>query len=87
MDVWVKRFLNNILIDKKVYAFAPKKELVCVLPFIGKKILQLRFKLVKSVQNDLNLCHLKVVLQSLHKLYRFFRFKDTLDKKIRSDFA
>ena len=30
-------FLNNVSRDKKVYAvLAPKKELVCVLPLIGK---------------------------------------------------
>ena len=40
IDFCIKRFLNNTFIDKKVYAFAPKKELVCVLPFIGKKSLQ-----------------------------------------------
>ena len=68
-----------------VYAFAPKKELVCVLPFIGKKSLLLRSKLVKSVQNNLNFCHLKTVFQSPYKLCTLFRFKDTLDKKIRSD--
>ena len=36
IDVCIKRFLNNVFIDKKVYDLAPKKELVCVLPFIGK---------------------------------------------------
>ena len=36
IDICIKRFLSNIFIDKKVYALAPKKELVCVLPFIGK---------------------------------------------------
>ena len=36
IDICIKRFLNTIFIDKKVYALAPKKELVCVLPFIGK---------------------------------------------------
>ena len=36
IDVCIERFLNNIFIDKKVYVLAPKKELVCVLPFIGK---------------------------------------------------
>ena len=40
IDVCIKRFLNNIFIEKKVYAFAPKNDLVCVLPFIGKKPLQ-----------------------------------------------
>ena len=85
IDVCIKRFLNNIFIDKKVYALAPKKELVCVLPFIGKKSLQLRSKLVKSVQNNLSFCHLKAGLQSPYTLRTLFRFKDTLDKKIRSD--
>ena len=85
IDVCIKRFLNKIFIDKKVYALAPKKELVCVLPFIGKKSLQLRSKLVKSVQNNLSFCHLKVVFQSPRKFCTLFRFKDTLNKKIRSD--
>ena len=84
IDVCIKRFLNYVFIDKKIYALAPKKELVCVLPFIGKKSLQLRSKLVKSVQNNLSFCHLKVVFQSPYKLHRLFRFKDTLNKKIRS---
>ena len=48
IDVCIKRVLNNIFIDKKVYALAPKRGLVCVLPFIAKKPLQLRSKLVKS---------------------------------------
>ena len=39
IDVYIKRFLDNIFIDKKVYALVPKKELVYVLPFIGKKSL------------------------------------------------
>ena len=84
-DIFINRFLNNIFIYKKVYALAPKKQLVCVLPFIGKKSLQLRSKLVKSVQNNLSFCHLKVVFQSPCKLCILFRFKDTLNKKIRSD--
>ena len=42
IDVCIKRILKNIFIDKKVYPLAPKKELVCVLPFIGKKSLQVR---------------------------------------------
>ena len=85
IDVCIKRFLNKMFIDKKVYALAPKKELVCVLPFIGKKSLQLRSKLVKSIQNNLSFCHLTVVFQSPHELCTLFRFKDTLNKKIRSD--
>ena len=55
-----------------------------MLPFIGKKSFQLRFKLVKSVQNNLSFRHLRVVFQSPYKLHTLSRFKDTLNKKIRS---
>ena len=49
IGICIKSFLNNIFINKKVYALAPKEELVCLLPFTGKKSLQLRSKLVKSI--------------------------------------
>ena len=52
---------------------------------LGKKSLQLRPKLVKSVQKNLRLCHIKAVFQSPSKLHLLFRFKDTLDEKILSD--
>ena len=78
IDTCIKRYLNQVFIDKKIYALAPKKELVCVLPFIGEKSLHLRSKLVKSVQNNLSFCHLKVVFQSPYKLRTLFCFKDTL---------
>ena len=56
-----------------------------MLPFIGKNSLQLRSNLVKSVQNNLNFFHLKVVFPSPYKLRTLFRVKDTLDKEIRCD--
>ena len=83
IDVCNKRVLNNIPIDKQLYALAPRKELVCVLPFIGKKSLQVRSKLAKSVHNNLTFCRLKVVFQSPCKLPTLFRFKETL-KKLKS---
>ena len=70
---------------KKVFSVAQKKELVCVLPFIGKKSLQLRSRLVKSIQQNLKFCSLKVIFQSPCKLHTLCKFKDSLDKKIRSD--
>ena len=56
-----------------------------MLPFTGKESLELRSKLVKSVQKNLSFYHLKVVFQSSRKLCTLFRFKDTLNKKTRSD--
>ena len=64
---------------------ASKKELTCVLPFIGKKSLQLRTCLVNSIENNLKSCKLKVIFQSPCKLKLLFRYEDSLKKKIRSD--
>ena len=85
IDNCVKRFLDKDFIKKKTFLTACKKQLVCVLLFIGKKPLQLRSRLVKSIQGNLQFCNLKVVFQSPCKLRSSFLFKDTLDKKIGSD--
>ena len=85
IDNCVKTFLDKIFIEKKVFSVAQKKELVCVLPFIGKKSLQLRSQLVKSIQQNLKFCSLNVIFQSPCKIHTLFKFKDTLDKKIHSD--
>ena len=47
--------------------------------------MQLRSRLVKSVQENLSFCHLKIVFQSPYKICTLFHFKDTLDKKNCSD--
>ena len=85
IDKWVKRFLDKVFIEKKTFLTASKNQLVCVLPFIDKTSLQLRSRLIKSIQGNLQFCSLKVVFQSPCKLRSLFHFKDTLDKKIRSD--
>ena len=80
-----KGFQIRFLSRKKTFLTASKKQLVYVLPFVGKKSLQLRSRLVKSTQGNLQFCSLKVVFQSPCKLRSLFYFEDTLDKKIRSD--
>ena len=72
IDNCVKRFLDKVFIKKKTLLTASKKQLVCVLPFIGKTSLQLRSRLVKSIQGNLQFCSLKVVFQSPCKLRSLF---------------
>ena len=69
---------------RKVYLLASKKQLTCVLPFLGKKSLQLRSRLVNSVNKTVRFCNLKVVFRSQLKLNTLFRFNHSLNKKIRS---
>ena len=60
IDKCVKRFLDKVFVEKKTFLTASKKQLLCVLPFIGKKSLQLRSRLVKSIQGNLQFCSLKI---------------------------
>ena len=58
-----------------------------MLPFIGKKLQQLRTRLVNSVGSNSKLCKLNVIFQAPCKLNFLFHYKDTLEKKIHSDIA
>ena len=71
-------------LKKEVYLLAPKEQLSCVLPFLGKKSLHLRSRLVNSVNKTVRFFNLKVVFRSQRKLNTLFRLKDTLNKKIYS---
>ena len=78
IEICIKRFLSNIFIDKKVYAFASKKELACLLPFIERKSLQLRSKLV---QKNLYSCHRKLFSSHHTNFAHCFVLKTPLIKK------
>ena len=47
--------------------------------------MQLRTRLVKSIESNLKFCKLTVISQSPCKLNSLFCYKDSLQKKIRSD--
>ena len=47
--------------------------------------MQLRTRLVNSIESNLKFCKLKVVFQSPCKVNSFLRYKDSLQKKIGSD--
>ena len=85
VDLCIKKHLNKVFIKKKVVLTASKKEPICVLSFFGNKSLQLRTRLVNSIENNLKFCKLKVIFQSPCKLNSLFRYKDSLGKEIRSD--
>ena len=85
VDFCIKKYLDKVFIKKEIVLKASKKELICVLPFLGKKSMQLRTCLVNSIESNLKFCKLKVVFQSPCKLNSLFRYKDSLQKKIRSD--
>ena len=84
-DFCIKKYFGKDFVKKKVVLKALEKKLVCVLPFLGKKSMQLRTRLVNSIESNLKICKLEVIFQSPCKLNSLFRYKDSLQKKIRSD--
>ena len=59
VDFCIKKYLDKVFIKKEVVLKASKKELNCVLPFLGKKSMQLRTRLVNSIESNLMFCKLK----------------------------
>ena len=85
VDFCIKKYLEKVLIKKEVVLKTSQKELICVFPFLGKKSIQLGISLVNSIESNLKFCKLQVMFQSPCKLNSLFRYKDSLQKKVRSD--
>ena len=60
VDFCIIMDLDKVFIKKEAALKASKKELICVLLFIGKKSLQLRTRLVNTIEMNLKFSKLKV---------------------------
>ena len=82
----IKKFLNKLFVQRGLNFMVPKRELICVLPYLGKASLDLRTRLRRTIERKLKLpfCKLKIIFRSKFRLNTLFRFKDSLEKKIRS---
>ena len=58
----IKKFLSKRLTEKPVTLTADKKDLVVVLPFLGKLSLDLRTRLKNSISKNLPFCKVELIL-------------------------
>ena len=63
----------------------PQKELLIILPFLGKLSLKIRNRLQNCIKNNIPFCKLKVAFQSKNRLATLFRFKDVIPKELDSN--
>ena len=84
MNQYIKKFLNKLFIEKDLNFMVPKRELTLVLAYLGKLSLDLRTRLRRTIERDLPHCKLKAISRSKCRLNTQFRFKNSLEKKIRS---
>ena len=81
VDFCIKKYLDKVFIKTEVVQKSSKKEFICVLLFLGKNSMQLRTRLVNSIESKLKFCKLKVIFQSPCKLNSLFRYKDPFRKR------
>ena len=73
-----KKNLDKVLTQKIVASTVPKKDLMIVLPYLGKLSLQIRTRINRVMKNKLPHCNFRIVFQSKCKLINFFTFKDKI---------
>ena len=78
VDKCIKEFLDRVLTRKVVVSTVPKKDLIIVLPYLGKLSLQIRTRINRVMRNKLPHCNLRIVFQTKCKLINFFTFKDKI---------
>ena len=61
-------------------AFCQKKELACVLSFLGKKSLEIKRRLQNAIEKMLPYCKLKIIFRSPSRTVHHFHFKYVLPK-------
>ena len=84
VDKCIKKILDKVLTQKVVVSTVTKKDLMIVLPYLGKLSLQIRTRINRVMKNKLPHCNFRIVFQSKCKLINFFTFKDKIPIFLRS---
>ena len=77
----IKKFLNKLFFQRDLYFTVPKKELICLLSYLGKASLDLRTRLRRTIERNLPFCKSKIIFRSKLRLNTLYHFKDLLEKK------
>ena len=63
----------------------PKKELIIVLPYLGKMSQIVKTRLTKTMNKHMKFCKLRVIFQTNNRLRNYFRFKDSVPETLQSN--
>ena len=83
VDKCIKKIRESINAESCL-STVPKKDLMIVLPYLGKLSLQIRTRINRVMKNKLPHCNFRIVFQSKCKLINFFTFKDKIPIFLRS---
>ena len=76
-----QKLLENLFSKNKVSLTAPKPQLVCMLPYTGKSLLELKARLRGTVETNIPFCKPNIMFRSTYRVGNLFIFKDSLEKK------
>ena len=68
-----------------VVSTVPERDLMVVLPYLGKLMLQIRIRITRVMKNKLPYRNLRIVFQTKCKLINSFLFKGKIPVFLRSD--
>ena len=78
-----KKYLNKLLVPKRIIHTVDKKQVLLVLPFLGPLSFEIKSRLQKCL-NYIPYCSLKVVYQSKSRVSNLFHCKDVVNTKLSS---
>ena len=84
MDKCIQQFLNNMFIQRLQIPTVPKKELIIILPYLGKMCQIVKTRLAKTMNKHMKFCKLRVIFQTNNRLQNYFCFKDSVPETLRS---
>ena len=71
-----KQVLDKVLTQQVVLSTVPKREVMIVLPYLSKLLLQIHTRINPVIKKKLPHFNFRIVFQSKCKLINFFTFKD-----------
>ena len=76
-----QKLLEKLFSKNQVSLTAPKQQLVCMLPYTGKSLLELKARLRGTVETNIPFCKPNIIFRSTYRVGNLFIFKDSLEKK------
>ena len=80
----IRLFFDKLFSVRENIITVRKKDLIVVIPYLGKLSLQTRSRLSKICRDSLPCCKLQVIFKSSCRLSNFFKFKDRVPHELLS---
>ena len=81
----IKIFLNKQFSHNIFEHAVPKRRLFIMSPYLAITSLYLRTHLQRSINSNISFCKIKIIFKSSTRLANFFRFKDMIPLRLRSN--